>query len=485
MIELSDPSLFRTQCYVNGTWKDADDKTVLSVDNPFNNEIIGSVPNFGADETKRTIEGAWNAWATWRDLLPSQRASLLFRWHELIQENKEDLARILTWEQGKPVAESLGEIALGSSYIPWYAEECRRVYGDVIPSPRKGTRPITIKRSIGVVFAITPWNFPMSMIARKASPALAVGCPVIIKPASATPFSALALAVLAERAGFPAGVFNVITGKSSIIAKEVAANSKVRKISFTGSTAVGKQLIRQSSDTIKRTSMELGGNAPFIVFDDADINTAVNGAFGSKIRNAGQTCISTNRMLVQQGIADAFCKALVERFTDLKIGSGFDPDTIVGPLINDDAVRHCEDLVKDAIEKGAKVLLGGKRSSFGGRFFEPTVMTGLTPEMRMFHEEIFGPIAPIMIFEKEDEAIRLANDTPFGLASYVFTRDLGRAWRVPEALEFGLCGVNEAALALAEAPFGGIKASGAGKEGGHEGLDDFLETRYILMGGIY
>ncbi len=484
MIELKDPSLFRTQCYANGEWQDADNKCVITVDDPSTGNTIGSVPKFGPEETRRAIDAAYEAWGAWANLLPMERSKILLKWNELIQENKEDLARILTWEQGKPVAESLGEIALGTSYIPWYAEECRRIYGDVIPSPRKNVRPVTFRKPVGVVFAITPWNFPFSMITRKASPALAAGCPVIIKPASATPFSALALAALADRAGFPAGIFNVITGSASVIAEEVANSSKVRKISFTGSTAVGQLLMAQAAKTVKRTSMELGGNAPFIVFDDAELETAINGAFGSKIRNAGQTCISTNRMLVQRGIAAAFTQALAERFSRVRVGNGFEADTIVGPLINDDAVRHCEDLVRDATAKGAKVILGGRRSPLGGRFFEPTVLTGLTPEMRMFREEIFGPIAPIMVFDEEDEAVRLANDTPFGLASYVFTRDLSRAWRIPEALEYGLCGVNDAALAMAEAPFGGVKASGSGKEGGHEGLDDFLETRYVLMGGI-
>jgi len=484
MLTLNDSALFRSQCYVGGRWIDADGNAVIPVDNPSSGETIGTVPNLGTAETRRAIDAAFDAWAAWRALTPLQRGALLLKWNELIQANKEDLARILSYEQGKPVAESLGEIGLGTSYIPWYAEECRRTYGDVIPPPRKGVRPVTHHQPVGVVVAITPWNFPFSMITRKSSPALAAGCPVIVKPASATPYSALALAELAERAGFPAGVFSVITGTSSVIAEEVANNSKVRKISFTGSTEVGKRLTAQAARTMKRVSMELGGNAPFIVFDDADLPTALNGAFGSKIRNAGQTCISTNRMLVQKGIADAFSKGLVERFASLKVGDGFDPSSVVGPLINQAAVKHCEELIQDAVGKGAKVLLGGGRHALGGNYFEPTVLTGMTREMRIFHEEIFGPVAPIMTFETEAEAVALANDTHFGLASYVFTRDLGRAWRVPEALEYGLCGVNEAALALAEAPFGGVKESGTGREGGREGLLDFMETRYVLMGGI-
>ena len=484
MLTLNDPSLFREQCYVNGQWIDADDKSVIKVDNPSKGEIIGSVPKFGAAETRRAIDAAEAAWAGWRALTPKERGACLIKWHDLIQENKQDLARILSYEQGKPVAESLGEIALGSSYIPWYAEECRRTYGDVIPAPRKGIRPITHHQRVGVVFAITPWNFPMSMIARKTAPALAAGCPVLVKPASATPYSALAMAELAHRAGFPAGVFNVLTGSASVMAAEMASNVKVRKVTFTGSTEVGKKLTAQTAQTMKRVSMELGGNAPFVVFDDADLALTLNCAYGSKVRNAGQTCISTNRILVQEGIAQSFVTGLVERFKTLKVGDGFEDNVEVGPLINQSAVEHCEALLADAVSKGAKILLGGKRHALGGNFFEPTVLTGMTREMRIFHEEIFGPIAPIMTFASEAEAVELANDTPFGLASYVFTQNLSRAWRIPEALEYGLCGVNDAALALAEAPFGGVKESGTGREGGREGLLDFMETRYVLMGGI-
>lgn len=484
MLTLNDPSLFREQCYVNGQWIDADDKSVIKVDNPSKGEIIGSVPKFGAAETRRAIDAAEASWAGWRALTPKERGAYLIKWNDLIQENKQDLARILSYEQGKPVAESLGEIALGSSYIPWYAEECRRTYGDVIPAPRKGIRPITHHQPVGVVFAITPWNFPMSMITRKTAPALAAGCPVLVKPASATPYSALALAELAHRAGFPAGVFNVLTGSASVMAGEMASNVKVRKVTFTGSTEVGKKLTAQAAQTMKRVSMELGGNAPFVVFDDADLSLTLNCAYGSKIRNAGQTCISTNRILVHEGIAQDFVTGLVERFKTLRVGDGFEDNVEVGPLINQSAVEHCEALLADAVSKGAKILLGGKRHALGGNFFEPTVLTGMTREMRIFHEEIFGPIAPIMTFASEAEAIELANDTPFGLASYVFTQNLGRAWRIPEALEYGLCGVNDAALALAEAPFGGVKESGTGREGGREGLLDFMETRYVLMGGI-
>lgn len=484
MLTLKDSSLFRTQCYVNGAWIDADSKAVMDVDNPATGKVVSSVPRFGAAETRRTIEAAHASWAAWRALTPKERGALLMAWHDLIQQHKDDLARILTFEQGKPVAESLGEIGLGSSYLPWYAEECRRAYGDVIPAPRKGIRPITHKSPVGVVAAITPWNFPMSMITRKAGPALAAGCPVLLKPASATPHSALALAELAHRAGFPAGVFNVITGDARAIGSEIATNSLVRKVSFTGSTAVGKKLVSDTACTMKRLSMELGGNAPFIVFDDADLEAAANGCMGSKFRNAGQTCISTNRIFVHSSVAEAFTAKVREKMLALKVGDGFGADTTVGPLINAEAVATVDAMVRDAEAKGATILLGGKRHALGGNYYEPTLLSGLTKDMRLFHEEVFGPVAPIMTFETEAEVIALANDTPFGLASYVFTRDLGRTWRVSEALEYGLVGVNDVALALAEAPFGGVKESGTGREGGHEGLADFLETRYVLMGGI-
>ena len=484
MIELHDPALFHEQCFFDGAWRDSADGSAIGVENPCSGETLGTVPRLTAGDMRLAIAAAQDSFSGWRSLAPAERGRFLLRWHELIMENKQDLARILTSEQGKPLAESLGEIALGSSYVPWYAEECRRAYGDVIPPPRSGVRPVTFRQPVGVVLAITPWNFPFSMITRKAAPALAAGCPVIVKPASATPFSALALAELAARAGFPKGVFSVVTGASDVIAQTAAESREVRKISFTGSTEVGRRLMEQAAVTVKRTSMELGGNAPFIVFDDADLETAVNGAFASKMRNSGQTCISSNRMLVQKGIASAFVEALAERFRGVRLGDGMDPATTAGPLINEKAVGHCEALVQDAVGKGARLVLGGRRSAAGKNFFEPTILTGLTTEMRMFHEEIFGPVAPVMVFEREEEAVRLANATQYGLASYVFTRDLSRAWRVPEALEYGLCGVNDAGLAMAEVPFGGVKASGTGREGGHEGLDDFLETRYVLMGGI-
>lgn len=484
MLQLKDSSLFRTQCFLNGAWIGADSGAIMTVDNPASGEAIGTVPRCGRTETRRAVDAAEASWAAWRALSPRERGAFLLAWYDLIQEHKEDLARILTWEQGKPVAESLGEIALGSSYIPWYAEECRRAYGEVIPPPRKGVRPITHLQPVGPVCAITPWNFPMSMITRKGAPALAAGCPIIIKPASATPYSALALAELTRRAGFPAGVFNVITGSAGEISQEICDNAKVRKISFTGSTEVGKTLVADASRTMKRMSMELGGNAPFVVFDDADLELAVTSCMGAKFRNAGQTCISANRILVQKGIFESFANMLVNKVKALKVADGFEPGAGIGPLINRDAVAHVDSLVRDAEAKGAIVLLGGHAHALGGNFYEPTVLTGLTREMGLFREEIFGPVAPLMAFDSEDEAVSLANETPFGLASYVYTRDLGRAWRVAEAFEYGLVGVNEAALALAETPFGGVKESGMGREGGREGLRDFMETRYVLMGGI-
>lgn len=484
MIPLRDPSLFRTQCYINGCWVSANDKTVIEVDNPATKHIIGTVPNLGTEETREAILAAYGAWEEWRALTPQQRGTYLLKWNDLIQENKQDLARILSFEQGKTVAESLSEIALGTSYLPWFAEECRRTYGDVVPPPRKGIRPITYYQPVGVVAAITPWNFPSSLILRKAAPALAAGCVFIAKPASATPYSALALAELADRADFPKGIFNIITGQASTISDEICTNPLVRKITFTGSTEIGKSLVAKAAGTMKRFSMELGGNAPFIVFDDADIITAVNCAFGSKFRNSGQTCISSNRFIIQKSVAKIFIEAFVDRLRSIKVGDGLDEETVVGPLINIDAVKHCEALLKDALNKGAQVRLGGKRHALGGNYFEPTVVVGLTKKMRMFHEEIFGPIAPIMTFDTEEEAIALANDTSFGLASYVMTRDLSRAWRIPAALAYGMCGVNDAALAMAEIPFGGVKESGIGREGGWEGILDYMETRYTLMGNI-
>ncbi len=481
---LHDNELFRTQCYSDGSWCEADDGGVIDVLNPCTNTRIGTVPRCGTAETRRAIAAARRAFPAWSALSPTERGAFLLTWHRLIETHAADLARLLTLEQGKPLHEAEAEIAQGASYFPWYAEECRRAYGDVIPSSRREARPITFRRPIGVAAAVTPWNFPMSMIARKAAPALAAGCTMVLKPAGSTPYSALALAELAHRAGIPHGVFNVITGNSQRIGKEITDNTAVRKISFTGSTRVGKQLMADAAGAVKKLSLELGGNAPFLVFADADPEAAVAGCMGSKFRNAGQTCICANRILVQRPAHDAFAERLAERVRALKTGNGLEPDVDIGPLIDPAAVQHTEELVKEALDKGARLLAGGQRLPGGGNFYAPTVLTGITSDMRLFREEIFGPVAPIIAFDTEEEALALANDTPYGLASYLYTRDIGRAWRVPEQLEFGLVGVNDVALSSAEIPFGGIKESGLGREGGHEGLAEYMETRYVLMGGI-
>ena len=483
-MKLRDKTLFRQQCYVNGQWIDAADGATLSVENPATGQAIGSVPKLTRQQVADTIAKARAAWDGWRALTANQRCALIRKWGELIDANVDDLAMILTTEQGKPLAESKGEIALGNSYVPWYAEEGRRIYGDVIPPQRAGVRPYTIRQPIGVVAAITPWNFPMSMITRKAAPALAAGCTVILKPASLTPYSALALAELAARAGIPAGVFNVITGSSGVIGGELTSNPDVRKLTFTGSTEVGQTLMAESARTVKKVSLELGGNAPFIVFPDADMDITLRCAMGSKFRNAGQTCICADRFLVHEKVHDAFVQGLAEQVKKIKLGNGVEPGVEQGPLIDADALEHMKTLLDDAKAKGAKVICGGKQPALGGLFFEPTVLTGVTPEMRAWHEEVFGPIAAIMPFSEEKKAIELANDTRYGLAAYFFTRDAGTIVRVSEALEFGIVGVNEAALAAAEVPFGGVKYSGMGREGGREGMDDFLETKYVLLSGL-
>jgi succinate-semialdehyde dehydrogenase/glutarate-semialdehyde dehydrogenase len=482
---ISDSGLFREECFIGGTWCQAGDGGVIEVFNPYDNSRVGSVPRMGKTETERAIEAAAKAFKQWSAMTPSERAKLLLAWNEEIQKHKQDLARILTLEQGKPLAESLGEIALGSSYIPWFAEEGKRAYGDVIPAPRKGVQPITRCFPVGVVAAITPWNFPSSMLTRKAAAALAAGCTMVCKPASATPFSALALAELARRAGMPSGVLNVISGSASRIGASIASNVAVRALTFTGSPAVGKELMANMAVTMKRLGLELGGNAPFIVFDDADIGKAVNVCMGSKFRNAGQTCICTNRIFVQRKVHDEFANKLAERAAALKIGNGLEQGVEIGPMIDEVAVKNSDAMVKDAVAKGAKILTGGTLLPEKGRcFFAPTVLTGMTGDMRVFREEIFGPVAPIMAFDTEDEVVALANDTPFGLAAYVCTNNIGCSLRVTAALEYGLVGVNDAALAMAEVPFGGIKESGYGKAGGREGLHDFMETRYTLIGGL-
>jgi len=483
-MRLEDCKLWKNHCFIDGRWVPASDGATIEVRNPATGHVLGTVPRCGAGETAEAITAAARSMAAWKSRTPLERAEPLHKLYALIRENLDELAAILTLEQGKPLAEAKGEILQGASYFPWFAEEARRAYGQVIPTPSPGKRPLTIRQPVGVVAVITPWNFPFAMIPRKVAPALAAGCAAVVKPASHTPFSALALAALAQEAGIPSGVLNVITGDSSRIGGELIRDFRVRKLSFTGSTEVGKKLLSQCAATVKRTSMELGGNAPFIVFDDADLDKAVEGALAAKFRNCGQTCICANRILVQNGTFDAFARRLASKVDGFKVGSGLEPSTTLGPMIDQAAVDTMEALVADAVEKGARVLVGGKRHSLGGLFYEPTVLTGVTPAMRVFREEIFGPVAPLVGFSSEKEAVAMANDTNAGLASYVYTRDIGRAWRMSEALEYGMVGVNDTVLAMAEAPFGGIKESGMGREGSCEGLMDYMDTKYILMGGI-
>lgn len=483
-VPLCDAALFREQCYVAGDWFGADSGATLDVIDPATSKSIGSVPAFGHAETRRAIEAANDAYPAWRELTAKERASMLRRWYELILAHQEDLAIIMTAEQGKPLAESRGEILYGASFIEWFAEEGKRAYGDVIPATLKDRRIVITKEPVGVVACITPWNFPNAMITRKVSPALAAGCTVVARPASATPFSALALGELAIRAGIPPGVFNVITGPSRETGGELTANPIVRKLSFTGSTAVGKLLLKQCANTVKKVSMELGGNAPFIVFNDADIDAAVEGAMASKYRNTGQTCVCANRFLVQDGIYKEFADKLAASSSMLRVGSGFTEDTEQGPLIDMNAVEKIEEHIRDAVDGGATVATGGKRHSLGGTFFEPTVITDVTPDMKVAREETFGPLAPLFRFETDEEAVRLANATEFGLAAYFYSRDIARVWRISEALEYGIVGVNVGIISTEVAPFGGMKESGIGREGSHYGLDEFMEVKYLCMGGI-
>lgn len=484
MFRLEDKNLFRQRCYLDGAWKDADNNEVLNVTNPATGEKLGTVPRMGAAETRCAIEAANAAWPAWRRKTAGERSAILRKWFELMMAHQEDLAVLMTAEQGKPLVESRGEIVYAASFIEWFAEEGKRIYGDTIPSLAPDKRIVVLKEPIGVVAAITPWNFPSAMITRKAAPALATGCTVVLKPATATPFSALALAELGERAGLPPGVFNVITGASGAIGTELTSNPLVRKLSFTGSTEIGKQLLVQCSSTVKKVSLELGGNAPFIVFEDADLDAAVVGAIESKFRNTGQTCVCTNRFLVQDRIYDAFAAKLLEAVSRLKVGDGLKSDVQQGPLIDMAAVLKVEEHLADAVAKGARVIHGGKRHALGGTFFEPTIVVDVTPDMVVTREETFGPVAPLFRFRTEEEAIRLANDTPYGLASYFYTRDLSRTWRVSEALEYGIIGINTGLISTAVAPFGGIKESGLGREGSKYGLEDFLEVKYLSMGGI-
>lgn len=485
MIEqLSDPGLLQTQAFINGRWVDANDGATLDVTNPATGEVIASVAKVGSAETATAIEAASEAMKRWRALPVKARANILRDWFNIIMANQEDLALIMTLEQGKVIAESRGEVAYGASYIEWFAEQAKRIDGDVIPGPSADKRIVCIKQPVGVCAAITPWNFPNAMITRKAAPALAAGCSIVIKPASETPLSALALAELARRAGIPDGVLNVVVGSSSNIGNELTSNPIVRKLSFTGSTEVGKLLEAQCVPTLKKTSMELGGNAPFIVFDDADLDSAVQGAMISKYRNSGQTCVCSNRILVQSSVAEVFTQKLVAAAEALSLGNGLTDGVDLGPLVNARAVQDVDALVQATVEAGALIACGGSPSELGGNFYSPTVLTGVTPDMAVFRNEIFGPVAPITTFETEEEVIQLANDTEFGLASYFYTRDIGRVWRVSEALDYGIVGVNEGIISNEMAPFGGVKESGSGREGSKYGIEDYLEIKYVLMGGL-
>jgi succinate-semialdehyde dehydrogenase/glutarate-semialdehyde dehydrogenase len=484
MFTLKDKTLLRRQCYVNGQWIDAEEGGTITVTNPATGVIIGTVPRLGAAETRAAIDAANVAYPAWRAKTAAERSALLRRWFELILGNQEDLAVLMTAEQGKPLSESRGEIAYAASFIEWFAEEGKRVYGDTIPAFARDKRIVVIKEPIGVCAAITPWNFPSAMITRKAGAALAVGCTMIVKPASQTPYSALALAVLAERAGIPAGVFNVVTGAAEAIGLEMTGNPLVRKLTFTGSTETGRLLMKQCAGTIKKVALELGGNAPFIVFDDADLDAAVEGAVASKYRNTGQTCVCTNRFLIQERIYDAFTSQLAARVGKFSVGDGLKGETQQGPLIDMRAVEKVEAHIADAVGKGARIVAGGKRHELGGTFFQPTILADVTPEMAVAREETFGPVAPIFRFQSDDEAIRMANNTEFGLAAYFYSRDLARVWRVAEALEYGMVGINTGLISTAIAPFGGMKQSGIGREGSRYGIDDYLEIKYLCIGGI-
>ena len=479
---LQDAKLFRQACYVDGSWLDRAPAGAIDVDNPATGEIIGSVPRFGRAETRVAIDAAARAFPAWRKKTAKERAAVLRRWFDLMMANQDDLARLMTIEQGKPISESRGEVAYAAAFLEWFGEEAKRVYGDTIPTHQADKRIVVIKEPIGVVACITPWNFPLAMITRKAGPAIASGCSVVLKPASQTPFSALALAELAERAGVPKGVFNVITGSATEIGGELTSNPIVRKLSFTGSTEIGKVLMAQCASTVKKLSLELGGNAPFIVFDDADLDAAVEGAIQSKYRNTGQTCVCANRLLVQATVHDAFAAKLAAAVAKLSPAPGLDAGATQGPLIDDKAVEKVESHIADARAKGAQVLVGGKRHARGGRFFEPTILTGVTPAMAIAREETFGPVAPIFRFETENEAIALANATEFGLASYFYGRDIGRIWRVAEALEYGIVGINTGLISTEVAPFGGVKESGLGREGSKYGIEEFVEIKYLCLG---
>ncbi|AQA19643.1 succinate-semialdehyde dehydrogenase (NADP(+)) [Halioglobus japonicus] len=483
-LTLSDPTLLKHQAYINGEWVDADDGATFAVTNPATGEVITEIARVGAAETARAIAAADTAMADWKKVPAKARAQVLRKWFDLMMEHQEDLAQLMTAEQGKVIAESRGEIAYGAAFIEWFGEEAKRIDGDVIPGPSSDKRIVCIKQPVGVVAAITPWNFPNAMIARKAAPALAAGCSIVIKPASETPLSALAMAELAERAGVPAGVVNVVAGSASKIGAEITSNPTVRKLTFTGSTPIGKMLVEQCAPTMKKTSMELGGNAPFIVFDDADIDSAITGAMISKYRNAGQTCVCSNRIFVQDGVYDEFVAKFVKATAELTVGNGADDGVVIGPLVTEKAMNDVDKLVQESIAQGAQVAAGGSAHSLGGSFYQPTVLTEVTSDMAVFRNEIFGPVSPVVRFSTEEEVIAMANDTEFGLASYFYTRDIGRVWRIAEALDYGIVGINEGIISNEMAPFGGVKESGSGREGSKYGIDDYVEIKYMLMGGL-
>jgi succinate-semialdehyde dehydrogenase/glutarate-semialdehyde dehydrogenase len=483
-MHLKDPKLLRELCFIDGAWTGADNGAVLEVNNPASARRLGSIPNMGAAETRRAIAAAAAALPAWKARTAKERAVIMRRWFDLMVEHQEDLATLMTAEQGKPLAESKVEILYAASFIEWFAEEAKRVYGDVIPGHQGDKRILVLRQAVGVVAAITPWNFPAAMITRKAGPALAAGCTLVCKPATQTPFSALAMAELADRAGIPKGVFNVITGNAAAIGGEMTANPTVRKLTFTGSTEVGKKLMAQCAGTVKKLSLELGGNAPFIVFDDADLDAAVQGALASKYRNTGQTCVCANRLLIQAGVYDEFARRLKSAVGQLRVGDGLAGVTDQGPLIDAKAVSKVEEHIADALAKGASILLGGKRHAMGGTFFEPTILTDVTPKMLVAREETFGPVAPLFKFETEAQAVAMANDTEFGLAAYVYTRDLARSWRVSEAVEYGIVGLNTGIISTEVAPFGGVKESGTGREGSKYGILDYTEIKYICVGGV-
>ena len=483
-MELNNKSLFKEKCFVNGLWTDSLSGKTIEVNNPATMEIVGKVPNFTAEETKSAIDHAEKAFQSWKNTTAKERSIILKKWSDLIIEHVDDLAKIMTIEQGKPLAEAKGEILMGASYIEFYAEEAKRVYGDIIPDPRPGKRIVIIKQPVGVVGAITPWNFPNSMITRKCAAALAVGCTTVVKPASQTPFSALAVAELAKAAGFPDGVFNIVTGSAKEIGMELTKNPKIKKISFTGSTEVGKILMEQSASTVKKLSMELGGHAPFIVFEDANIDEAVTGALQSKFRNSGQTCICTNRLFIHEKVYDSFLEKFTNEVKKIKVGNGLNDGIVSGPLIDKSSLDKVIDHVQDAVNTGAKIAVGGEVHSLGGNFYQPTVLSNVSTEAKITFEETFGPVAPLYKFSSDDEVIKMANDTPYGLASYFYSRDIGRIWKVAEALEYGIVSINNGLPTIPEIPFGGVKESGMGREGSRYGLDDYLIIKYISMGGI-